>query len=186
MNLSDHFEMYVTSIQPPESWSVWNTRTLFCCSPLFGMHCTHCNPFSQKITMSGTVFYHTYVHVTLTYKYIYTHIYILPLHVNNKIKCFYNSISLPFCIMQGCVRGFLILYVRLIPGTRNSSHVSKTALGPERNCSKRKLFKGILFFYDLPCTYQLEWNGWHFLAMSVGSSNSVVLSKLKSALIECV
>lgn len=42
--------------------------TLFYCSPLFGIHY---NPFSQIITLSGTVFYHKYVYVLLTYNYIY-------------------------------------------------------------------------------------------------------------------
>lgn len=123
------------SVRPLESRSVWHIRTLFYCSPLFGIHCIHCSPFSQKKkkSLSGTVFYHTYVYVA--------YIFILPLHANNKIKCYLDHTSPLFCITQGLGRAFLMLCLSDSSLAQEIPVMwSETALGPQRNCSKRKLF----------------------------------------------
>lgn len=99
--------------------------------------------------------------------YGYITIYILPLQRNSTVKC-----SIAFCALGHRRNEWAAfrcsdasLFVKCIPDTRNSSHPKQTALGPQRKCLKRKLFKRLLcifsalFLSDLRC--------WHFPTLSL-------------------
>lgn len=96
------------------------------------------NPSVQKLLLHLALF-----SITNTYLWHqYITICVSPLHTNNKIKCYIDLISLALLQYVGMSEWPIpdALYVRFLPGTRNSSHVMQTALCPQRNCLKRKLF----------------------------------------------